>query len=103
MALKFGKLTKHGKFEFMPGVAYGFEDPDAEPYFLALEWAKTTSDEPVRVYSIGEVDIDPLTIRASNGKHVLPDRAKEQLAKHAEMRARGEKVVEPQVTIRPKG
>lgn len=103
MALKFHKLTRHGKFELLPGVAYGFEDEDAEPYFLALGWAESTNDEPARVYAIGEIDIDPLTIRASDGKHVLPERAQAEIARREKLKAEGKPVAEPQIVIRPKG
>jgi hypothetical protein len=103
MALKFHKRTLHGKFEMLPGVAYGFEDEDAEPYFLALGWAESTTDAPARTYAIGEIDIDPLTIRASDGKHVLPERAATELARREKLKAEGKPVAEPQVIIRPKG
>lgn len=100
MAVVFSKRTLHGKCELMPGVPYGFEDEDAEPYFLALGWAEKTKDEPVRVYSKGEIDIDPLTIRASDGKHVMPERAKAEIARREKLKAEGHPVEEPQVIIK---
>jgi hypothetical protein len=103
MPLKFHKPTRHGKFELLPGVVYGFEDEDAEPYFLALGWAEKATGTPVRTYSKEEIDIDPLTIRASDGKHVLPERATAELKRREKLRAAGTPVEEPQVTIRPKG
>lgn len=79
MAVKFSRRTLHGRFELLPGVPYAFEDEDAEPYFLTLGWAEATEEEPLRTYARGEIDIDPLTIRASNGKYVMPDRAKAEV------------------------
>lgn len=65
MAIRFTGVTKHGKKEFAPGVAYRFEDPDAEPYFRKAGWAeayKPSKGETVIEVGIGEVDIDPDTI-----------------------------------------
>jgi hypothetical protein len=103
MGIQFDKVTRHGKFELMPGVVYGFEDEDAEPYFTELGWAKKTPGKPVRIFSKDEIDIDPLTVRASNGKHVMPERANAELKRREKLRDAGTPVEEQQVTIRPKG
>ena len=103
MAIQFHKRTLHGGFEMLPGVAYGFEDADAEPYFLALGWAEATDAAPARVYAIGEIDIDPLTVRASNGGYVLPERAAAEIERREAIRADGGTLPpEPKVVIRPK-
>lgn len=67
MAIKFKELIRHGREQLVPGIALGFEDPDAEPYFLAVGWAEETDEEPVRVYSQEEIDIDPLTVYGDEG------------------------------------
>lgn len=69
MAVKFKNVTKHGVENFVPGVALGFEDPDAEPYFIACGWADATNDEPVIVYEAGRVEVDPET--RQNGTGIL--------------------------------
>jgi hypothetical protein len=61
----FSEVVKHGIHQFMPGVAYGFEDLDAAPYFTAMGWATVSDKEPVKVFTLGEVDIDPETIHGS--------------------------------------
>jgi len=76
MAIKFttAGIVKHGKLSFAPGVAYAFEDKDAEPYFIAAGWAEATHDAPVHTYSLGEIDIDPATVfggGSNKGKPVL--------------------------------
>lgn len=82
-ACRFGGLTKHGQFAFTPGTAYGFEDPDAVPYFVAMGWATETDDDPDVVISLGELDIDPLTVFGDGpkkGQYVMPERATAALA-----------------------
>lgn len=75
---RFGGLTKHGRLAFNAGVTYGFEDPDAVPYFVAMGWATETDDPADVVIGIGELDIDPLTTFAdgpNKGQFVMPERA----------------------------
>ena len=59
--IKFKSRTKHGKSDFHPGVKYGFEDPDAAPYFKAAGWAEDATGKADVVVTLGEVDIDPET------------------------------------------
>lgn len=80
MAIKFTTpgVVKHGKLSFAPGVAYAFEDPDAEPYFIAAGWAAKTKEAPVHTFTLGEIDIDPATVFGSGdkkGQPVLPAKA----------------------------
>lgn len=63
----------HQKIEFFPGVVLGFEDPDADQYFINAGWAVASKDAPVRVYSQDEVSIDPTTVIAETGKLVIGD------------------------------
>jgi hypothetical protein len=66
----FNGLTKHGVHAFMPGIVLGFEDVDAVPYFKACGWGEQGDDNDpaaVHVYTIGEVDIDPLTVHRATG------------------------------------
>lgn len=78
----FSERFKHGRLDFHPGVVYGFEDPDAVPYFKAAGVAKaSTKDADVEI-TIGELDIDPLTIWGTGddrGKFVMPERAADHL------------------------
>jgi len=77
-ACRFGGLTKHGRLAFAPGTVYGFEDPDAVPYFVAMGWAKETEDKPDIVIPIGELDISPFVIFGdgpNKANFVMPDRA----------------------------
>lgn len=90
MTIKFKDVTLHGKNRFLPGHAYGFEDKDAEPYFLACGWATTTNEEPEYVFPLGEVDIDPETVHNESGflvrdlvEHGSLEAAKEAGAKPA--------------------
>jgi hypothetical protein len=62
MTVKFNGVTLHGTLRFEPGVAYAFEDEDAEPYFKAAGWAEDSDEEPVRTFTKGEIDIDPNTV-----------------------------------------
>lgn len=76
--IKFNQRIKHGTLDFHPSIAYGFDDPDAAPYFKACGWADDTDDVPVVTITSGEVDIDPCTIWGDGpdkGKFVMPDRA----------------------------
>lgn len=66
--------TKHGRLDFHPKVKYGFEDPDAVPYFNACGWCDPADGEPDVVIGIDELDIDPNTVFAdgpNKGKKVL--------------------------------
>lgn len=74
----FNQRVKHGRLDFHPTIAYGFDDPDAAPYFTACGWASASTDDPVVIISIEELDIDPCTIfgdGANKGKFVMPERA----------------------------
>jgi hypothetical protein len=74
----FNQRVKHGRLDFHPTIAYGFEDPDAAPYFTACGWASASTDEPAVTITLEELDIDPCTIfgdGANKGKFVMPDRA----------------------------
>lgn len=74
MGLKFNQRVKHGKLDFHPGVVYGFDDSDAEPYFTALGWADKTADAVQVQLTKGEIDIDPDTVFGTGpnlGKKVL--------------------------------
>lgn len=79
MSTAFNRRFKHGRLDFHPGVPYGFEDPDAAPYFEALGVAEADEAAPAVVIGIDEIDIDPCTIWASGQpnarKFVMPDRA----------------------------
>lgn len=68
MAIVFSELVKHGTFQFAPGVVYAFEDPDAEPYFVACGWASVTTDPAVVTVTLGEIDIDPETVMHKDGQ-----------------------------------
>ena len=75
MAVLFNRRFKHGKADFHPGVLYGFEDPDAAPYFIAVGVASADAGEPAVIFAQGEVDIDPLTtfgFGENKGAPVLP-------------------------------
>ena len=67
-AVKFRSPTKHGSQLFVPGVALGFEDPDAAPYFIAAGFADPTDDEPVMTYPEGLVSVDPETVFGSGDR-----------------------------------
>lgn len=74
MTIRFSGVSKHGRHAFTPGPAYQFEDADAEPYFVAMGWAETTTDPADFTIPIGEVDIDPATVFADGpdkGRRVL--------------------------------
>jgi hypothetical protein len=76
--LTFGERTKHDRTDFHPGVVYGFEDPDAAPYFETLGWA-TPHDGPAQVViAADELNIDPETVWGFGplkGEPVMPERA----------------------------
>lgn len=83
MSIQFNQRVKHGRLDFHPGVAYGFEDPDAAPYFIAAGWASDCGDTPAAVIiSLAEIDIDPLTRVAGTGQFVLPEAAEAHLVAH---------------------
>lgn len=80
MAIRFNRRFKHGRADFHPGVAYGFEDPDAAPYFLARGVAEEDAGEPAVIFTLGEIDIHPLTVWNCPGDprhahYVMPQRA----------------------------
>jgi hypothetical protein len=80
----FNQRVRHGTLDFHPKLTYGFEDADAAPYFKACGWADDVSDnqQPDVVISIGELDIDPLTVWGNGdrrGMFVMPTRAAEHL------------------------
>jgi hypothetical protein len=80
--IKFNQRIKHGKLDFHPTVKYGFEDPDAAPYFKACGWADDATGDADVVVTIGELDIDPLTIWGDGpdkGKFVQPEKVAEHL------------------------
>jgi len=76
----FDRRYKHGRIDFHPGPVYGFEDPDAAPFFKALGIAADSSDDATVEITIGELDIDPCTLWGNGPnkwKYVMPDRAAE--------------------------
>jgi hypothetical protein len=76
--IMFNQRVKHGRLDLHPGVAYGFEDPDAAPYFKACGWADDHDGDAAVTIGIDELDIDPCTIwgdGSNKGKFVMPDRA----------------------------
>lgn len=81
-AIIFNQRVKHGRCDFHPGPVYGFDDPDAAPYFIACGWAADATGEDVAVaISLEEIDIDPCTIFGdgpNKHKFVMPERAAEQ-------------------------
>lgn len=83
--IKFRERVKHGRLDLHPGPVYGFEDPDAAPYFKACGWADDVPDDtdPDVTITIGELDVDPLTVWGTEGnpggrrrgQFVMPGRA----------------------------
>lgn len=67
-SFEFNQVVKHGRFAFAPGPVYGFEDPDAAPYFNAMGWGDVSSKKPDVVIGIDDLDIDPATVFA-DGPH----------------------------------
>jgi hypothetical protein len=65
-AFIFNQRVKHLRLDFHPTVVYGFEDPDAAPFFTALGFGETTDETPVVVISADELNIDPETVMASS-------------------------------------
>jgi hypothetical protein len=55
MAVKALQRYLHQGVEFLPGPAFGFEDPDAEPFFIKTGCFEATSDE---------ISVDPETVFA---------------------------------------
>lgn len=71
MAIVFKEVVKHpGVSDFTPKTVYGFEDSDAEDYFLKLFKCHQVDEEPDVVLSIEELDIDPNTIHNESGLSV---------------------------------
>lgn len=64
MAIKFHEVTRHGRQTLMPGIAYGFADPDAEPYFIKAFGAKKTNQKAVHTFSAEEISVDAETVFA---------------------------------------
>lgn len=69
-AVKFKGKWKQGRLTFVGketgdgtvvGPVYGFEDPDAAPFFLATGFAVATDEEPDIVVTKDELDLDPAT------------------------------------------
>ena len=58
----FNQRAKHGRLDFYPTIPYGFEDPDAAPYFKACGWVEDSDQAPLAIFSVDELDIDPDTI-----------------------------------------
>jgi hypothetical protein len=71
---RFSGLVKHGRLAFTPGPVYGFEDPDAVPYFTKRGWAEETSDPADFDIPLSAIDIDPDTVFAdgpNKGRKVM--------------------------------
>jgi hypothetical protein len=87
--ITFNQRVKHGRLDFHPKLVYGFEDPDAAPYFKRCGWAIDVPDdqEPDVVVTMDELDIDPLTVFGHDhdelgrkrGQFVMPERASAHL------------------------
>lgn len=82
MAVKFNQPVKHGSVQLVPGVAVAFEDPDADPYFIAAGWAEATTDDPVFTYTEEQINVDPLARSAETGGYILPKLAEAHLEAH---------------------
>ncbi len=65
-AFIFNQRVKHGRLDFHPTVVYGFEAPDAAPYFAALGFGEVSNGSPAVIISAEELDIDPETVLASS-------------------------------------
>lgn len=85
--LVFNQAVKQSGIEFIPNkVVYGFEDPDAGPYFIAAGWAEASNDEPDLVIGINRLDIDPDAVWATGpnrGQKVLGGKAGDGTVKPA--------------------
>lgn len=80
----FSQRYRHGRTEFRPGEVYGFEDPDAPPFFIATGFAKASTKPAEVTIPLAELDVDPCTVwgQGSSGpprKFVMPERAAEAL------------------------
>lgn len=62
MPIKFNEVTRHGRQVMMPGIVYGFEDPDAEPYFIKAFGARKSTRKPTHIFTQEEVSVDPDTV-----------------------------------------
>lgn len=72
-------VTKHGRLIIAPNVATAFDDEHAEDYFVAAGWAEDSDEDPVVIYPVGSVKIDPNTVFAdgpNKGQPILPELAK---------------------------
>ena len=58
MAVIFNQGVLHDKVFLLPGIALGFEDPDADAYFVNNGWASLTKDTPVFTYNAGAISVD---------------------------------------------
>lgn len=67
MGIKFNERTLHERIEFMPGVTYGFEDPDAESYFKGAGWAVDSAEPVQRTYAQEECSVDLETRHNDSG------------------------------------
>lgn len=70
----FAGLVKHGRLAFSPGPVYGFEDPAAVQFFVAMGWASETTDPADFDIPAGEITIDADTVFADGprkGQRVL--------------------------------
>lgn len=81
MAVIFNQTVRHGRHIFVPGAPVAFTD-GVEDYFVAAGWASVTSDSPVFTYE--DVEIDPLTRFAENGRYVQPSLAEAHLEEHGD-------------------
>jgi len=71
-AFIFNQRVKHGRLDFHPTVVYGFEDPDAAPYFAACGWGETTDAEVVVPIGIDELDIEPWVVFSGGAGSLWP-------------------------------
>lgn len=71
MTIQFKERFKHGRLDLLPGVPMAFEDDRAEEYFIAAGAAEATSAEPVAIYPVGSVEIDPETVFTGTSTRVL--------------------------------
>lgn len=74
----FDRRYKHGRIDYQPGPTYGFEDPDAAPFFKALGIADDSDGEADVIITIGECDVHPCTVWGTGpdkGRFVMPERA----------------------------
>lgn len=73
----FNQVVSHSGVSFIPNkVVYGFEDPDAAPYFVAAGWAEDSPEDPDITVPSGVIEIDPETVFATGpnrGQKVLSE------------------------------